>query len=108
MSWIVEPRSLEYDDPLESPSFLGWIPRGENRPPFRVSFLLKEVEAANLMPPRWTEFHTDLAIKPCFITSYHRHLKQIFDIPLEEIIRSPRCAPAFLIGILFHVSNIFF
>lgn len=37
------------------------------------------------MPPRWAEFHTDLAIKPCFITSHHRHLKQIFDICWKKL-----------------------
>lgn len=59
------------------------------------------------MPPRWTEFRTDLAIKPCFITSYHRHLKQIFDICWKKLfgLRRRRCAP-FLIGISFHISKI--
>lgn len=95
--------SLEYDPRIpfifreESPAEETALP-----PPFPASFLLKQLKAANLMPPRWTEFHTDLAIKPYFITSHHRHLKQIFDI-VEEIIED---ALRSLVGIFLFFHRI--
>lgn len=95
--------SLEYDPRIpfifreESPAEETALP-----PPFPASFLLKQLKAANLMSPRWTEFHTDLAIKPYFITSHHRHLKQIFDI-VKEIIED---ALRSLVGIFLFFHRI--